>query len=107
MMRSSLRLLKFLMIPPHTRITKLWMETRRERHISGLLTQILTVIECGTECPTHRLNIVADGFNGKKQPARHRMVYAILREELERQGGIHALQLRTKTLEEDEPKDRV
>jgi BolA-like protein 1 len=30
------------------------------------------------------------------------MVYAILREELDRQGGIHALQLRTKTAEEDE-----
>jgi BolA-like protein 1 len=35
------------------------------------------------------------------QPARHRMVYGILKEELERQGGIHALQLRTKTPEED------
>jgi BolA-like protein 1 len=31
------------------------------------------------------------------QPARHRMVYAILREELNREGGIHALQLWTKT----------
>jgi BolA-like protein 1 len=36
------------------------------------------------------------------QPARHRMVYAILREELDREGGIHALQLRTKTPEEAE-----
>jgi BolA-like protein 1 len=34
------------------------------------------------------------------QPARHRMVYAILREELDREDGIHALQLRTKTPEE-------
>jgi BolA-like protein 1 len=29
------------------------------------------------------------------------MVYALLREELDRQGGIHALQMRTKTPEED------
>jgi BolA-like protein 1 len=49
----------------------------------------------------YRVNIVADAFNAKMQPARHRMVYALLREELDRQGGIHALQLRTKTPEED------
>jgi len=36
------------------------------------------------------------------QPARHRMVYALLKEEMERAGGIHALQLRTRTPEEEE-----
>jgi BolA-like protein 1 len=30
------------------------------------------------------------------------MVYALLREELDREGGIHALQMRTKTPEEDQ-----
>lgn len=30
------------------------------------------------------------------------MVYALLKEEMERAGGIHALQLRTKTPEEEE-----
>ena len=30
------------------------------------------------------------------------MVYALLKEELERAGGIHALQLRTRTPEEEE-----
>lgn len=30
------------------------------------------------------------------------MVYALLKEELERAGGIHALQLKTRTPEEDE-----
>ena len=39
------------------------------------------------------------------QPARHRMVYALLDEELKREGGIHALQLRTKTPEEQEKLD--
>lgn len=52
---------------------------------------------------THfRVNITSDAFKAKTQPARHRMVYALLKEELERQGGIHALQLRTRTLEEEE-----
>ena len=36
------------------------------------------------------------------QPARHRMVYTVLKEELAAEGGIHALQLKTRTVEEDE-----
>lgn len=51
---------------------------------------------------THfRLVITSEAFKSKLQPARHRMVYALLKEELERPGGIHALQLRTRTLEEE------
>jgi stress-induced morphogen len=30
------------------------------------------------------------------------MIYALLKEEMDREGGIHALQLRTRTPEEDE-----
>jgi BolA-like protein 1 len=48
------------------------------------------------------LNIVSEAFKSKMQPARHRMVYSLLQEELDREGGIHALQLRTKTAEEEE-----
>ena len=48
------------------------------------------------------LNIISDTFKSKMQPARHRMVYALLKEEMDRPGGIHALQLRTKTPEEVE-----
>ena len=52
---------------------------------------------------THfRLDITSDAFKSIMQPARHRMVYALLKEELERAGGIHALQLRTQTPEEEE-----
>ena len=36
------------------------------------------------------------------QAARHRMVYALLKDELAMDGGIHALQLRTRTPEEAE-----
>lgn len=56
-----------------------------------------------TSKETHfRLVITSDVFKSKMQPARHRMVYALLKEELDRAGGIHALQLRTRTPEEEE-----
>lgn len=52
---------------------------------------------------THfRLMIASEAFKSKMQPARHRMVYALLKEDLDRPGGIHALQLRTRTPEEEE-----
>lgn len=49
-----------------------------------------------------RLVISSAAFGGKPQIARHRVVNALLKEELEREGGIHALQLRTLTLEEED-----
>lgn len=56
-----------------------------------------------TSKETHfRLVITSEAFKSKMQPARHRMVYALLKEELDRAGGIHALQLRTRTPEEEE-----
>lgn len=52
---------------------------------------------------THfRLVISSESFKAKMQPARHRMVYAILKEELDMEGGVHALQLKTRTPEEEE-----
>lgn len=44
-----------------------------------------------------RLEIVSDNFQGKSQPIRHRLVYALLKEEMEAPNGVHALQLQTKT----------
>jgi len=35
------------------------------------------------------------------QPARHRMVYGLLKDEMAAEGGIHALQLRTRTPDEE------
>jgi stress-induced morphogen len=56
-----------------------------------------------TSQETHfRVVITSDAFKGKMQPARHRMVYALLKEEMAKEGGIHALQLKTKTPEEEE-----
>ncbi|KAL8948791.1 MAG: hypothetical protein Q9222_005053 [Ikaeria aurantiellina] len=52
---------------------------------------------------THfRLVITSEAFKAKMQPARHRMVYALLKDDLDRAGGIHALQLKTRTPEEEE-----
>ena len=56
-----------------------------------------------TSRETHfRIVITSDAFRSKMQPARHRMVYALLKEELEKEGGVHALQLKTRTPEEEE-----
>lgn len=56
-----------------------------------------------TSKETHfRVNIVSEAFRGKMQPARHRMIYSLMKDEMAREGGIHALQLRTRTPEEEE-----
>lgn len=56
-----------------------------------------------TSKETHfRVVITSDAFQSKMQPARHRMVYALLKEEMAMEGGIHALQLRTRTPEEEQ-----
>jgi stress-induced morphogen len=56
-----------------------------------------------TSQETHfRLVITSAAFEKKTQPARHRMVYALLKEEMAAEGGVHALQLRTRTKAEEE-----
>ncbi|PYH43623.1 BolA family protein [Aspergillus saccharolyticus JOP 1030-1] len=56
-----------------------------------------------TSKETHfHVTITSSSFASKPQPARHRMVYGLLKEEMSREGGIHALQLRTKTPEEEQ-----
>lgn len=51
---------------------------------------------------THfRLLITSAAFEGKRLPARHRMVNALLKDEMAREGGIHALQLKTMTPAEE------
>jgi len=60
-------------------------------------------MEGSTSKETHfRVYITSSAFQSKMQPARHRMVYGLLKEEMARAGGIHALQLRTRTPKEDE-----
>lgn len=46
-----------------------------------------------------RLEIVSDSFVGKNMPARHRIIYQLLDDEFKTK-GLHALQMKTKTVEE-------
>lgn len=50
----------------------------------------------------YSVTITSSQFASKPQPARHRMIYGLLKEEMDREGGLHALQLKTRTPEEDE-----
>lgn len=60
-----------------------------------------------TSSETHfRLVITSDAFDSKMHSARHRMVYALLRDEMAQEGGIHALQLRTLTPVEEENQEK-
>ncbi|KAJ5180911.1 BolA-like protein [Penicillium capsulatum] len=60
-------------------------------------------MEGSTSKETHfHVTITSASFESKMQPARHRMVYALLKEEMSREGGIHALQLKTKTPAEEQ-----
>lgn len=55
-----------------------------------------------TSRETHfHVTITSAAFEAKSQPARHRMVYALLKDEMAKEDGIHALQLRTRTPEEE------
>jgi BolA-like protein 1 len=75
------------------------LEIRNDSHLHSHHKAMVGV----TSKETHfALNIISAEFKDKMQAARHRMVYGLLEEELEREGGIHALQLRTKTPEEEE-----
>ena len=60
-----------------------------------------------TSRETHfRVVVTSEAFEGKMQPARHRMVYGLLKEEMGQEGGIHALQLRTRTAGEWEKEQK-
>ena len=51
---------------------------------------------------TSRVVITSPAFASKPLLARQRMVNTLLKEELAKEGGIHALQLKTRTPEEEE-----
>ncbi|KAI0023743.1 bola-like protein-domain-containing protein [Xylariomycetidae sp. FL0641] len=59
-------------------------------------------MSASTSKETHfRVEITSPAFEGLRQPARHRLVYNLLKDEMAAQGGIHALQLKTRTPEEE------
>ncbi|KAL8913418.1 MAG: hypothetical protein Q9172_007285 [Xanthocarpia lactea] len=84
-------------------ITKALNPTTLEIHNDSALHSHHRAMKDSVSKETHfRLVITSEAFKSKMQPARHRMVYALLKEELDRAGGIHALQLKTRTPEEEE-----
>ncbi|KAE8449512.1 hypothetical protein EG329_008121 [Mollisiaceae sp. DMI_Dod_QoI] len=85
------------------KITTALQPTKLEIHNDSHLHSHHKAMAGSTSSETHfRVVITSDAFKGKMQPARHRMVYGLLKEEMAKEGGIHALQLRTKTVEEEE-----
>jgi stress-induced morphogen len=61
---------------------------------------MISKIDSVTNNPS--LVITSTAFKGKPQLARHRMVNTLMKDEIAQEGGIHALQLTTRTPEEDE-----
>ena len=84
-------------------ITEALKPTTLEIHNDSHLHSHHKAMAGSTSQETHfRVVITSEAFKSKMQPARHRMVYALLKEEMAQEGGIHALQLRTRTLEEEQ-----
>jgi len=85
------------------KITEALQPTTLEIHNDSHLHSHHKAMAGSTSQETHfRLVITSDTFKSKMQPARHRMVYGLLKEEMAKEGGIHALQLRTRTVEEEQ-----
>lgn len=58
------------------------------------------IAEADNKIESHfRLEIVSDKFNGMTLPKRHRLIYELLNEEMN-EGSVHALQLTTRTVAE-------
>jgi len=86
-----------------TKITEALKPSTLEIHNDSHLHSHHKAMAGSTSQETHfRVVITSEAFKSKMQPARHRMVYALLKEGMARGGGIHALQLRTRTLEEEQ-----
>lgn len=87
----------------HLQITSALKPTTLEIHNDSHLHSHHKAMAGSTSQETHfRVVITSEEFEAKMQPARHRMVYALLKDEMAQEGGIHALQLRTSTPEEEE-----
>ncbi|KAG9249125.1 bola domain-containing protein [Calycina marina] len=85
------------------KITASLSPTTLEIHNDSHLHAHHKAMQDSTSAETHfRVVITSEAFEKKMQPARHRMVYTLLKEEMAKEGGIHALQLRTRTPSEEE-----
>lgn len=100
----------FAMTPAFMLIMPPWRVLHQRKHISSpfsILPAFNALWLCGVLTACSSVTIVSDAFESKMQPARHRMVYALFKEEMAREGGLHALQLKTQTpAEEQREKER-
>ncbi|KAF2691926.1 bola-like protein [Lentithecium fluviatile CBS 122367] len=86
-----------------SKLTEALKPTTLEIHNDSHLHSHHKAMQGVTSKETHfRVIITSEAFKSKMQPARHRMIYSLLKDEMAREGGIHALQLKTRTLEEEE-----
>ncbi|KAM3083968.1 BolA domain UV induced protein Uvi31 [Clarireedia jacksonii] len=86
-----------------SRLKEAFSPTRLEIHNDSARHSHHAPMAGSTSKETHfRVEITSEAFAKKMQPARHRMVYALLKEEMAQEGGIHALQLKTRTPEEEQ-----
>ncbi|KAI9830177.1 MAG: hypothetical protein M1826_004979 [Phylliscum demangeonii] len=89
-----------------TKITAALQPSRLEIHNDSHLHAHHQAMQGVTSRETHfRLTIVSTAFAPHRAPARHRMVYRVLKEELDQAGGIHALQIQARTPDEQEARD--
>ncbi|KAF2402887.1 bola-like protein [Trichodelitschia bisporula] len=87
----------------HSKLTEALKPTSLEIFNDSHLHSHHKAMQGSVSKETHfRVYITSSAFQSKMQPARHRMVYALLKDELAQAGGIHALQLQTRTPEEEE-----
>lgn len=84
------------------RIMRPCRDRRRKRRISSSAPPYTYIHSLERTANPASVTITSPEFQSKMQPARHRMVYALLKEEMSQEGGIHALQLRTRTPEEEQ-----
>lgn len=92
----------------HTKLTTALRPVTLEIHNDSHLHRHHAAMADSTSPETHfRVKCVSPAFQGQKLAARHRIVYGLLREEMAREGGIHALQLRLKTPEEQRGEDQA
>ncbi len=88
---TKMKILKKLsaaLAPVHMQVENVSFQQRQEGYTDEMST------DC---CDTHfNVNLVSEEFEGRSLLKRHRLVYAVLADELQT-GGVHALSLVTKT----------
>ncbi|KAH8883857.1 bola domain-containing protein [Thozetella sp. PMI_491] len=87
------------------KLTAALQPTRLEIHNDSHLHAHHQAMRGSTSSETHfRIVVTSEAFGSKMMAARHRMIYGLLKEDMAKEGGIHALQLRTLTPVEEEKK---